>query len=115
MRGPECAASGERKRTKGRERSRPFLLLVVIVRESGRSSTPRRLDSIAGEYWMPGLAGMTANGAIPAALGRLGKHQYSTSLAAISWILIDGRRYRKRRPIDFEKADLVATCPSLIP
>src|SRR6267142_4333157 len=49
------------------------------------------------------------------ALGRLGKHQYRTPLATISWVLIDGRCYRKRRPIDFEKADLVATCPTLIP
>jgi hypothetical protein len=33
----------------------------VIVRESGRSSTPRLLDSISdgGDYWMPAFAGMT--------------------------------------------------------
>jgi hypothetical protein len=32
---------------------------VVIVREGGRSSTPRLLGSIAGDndYWMPAFAG----------------------------------------------------------
>jgi hypothetical protein len=35
---------------------------AVIVREGGRSSTPRHLDSVAegGDYWMPAFAGMTA-------------------------------------------------------
>src|ERR1700680_927332 len=39
-----------------------FILRVVIVREGGRSSTPRALDSIsdAGDYWIPAFAGMTA-------------------------------------------------------
>jgi len=39
-----------------------FFLRVVIVREGGRSSTPRRLDSIADacDYWMPAFAGVTA-------------------------------------------------------
>src|SRR5258707_6380323 len=36
---------------------------AVIVRESGRSSTPGRLDSFgAGEYWIPACAGMTNRG-----------------------------------------------------
>jgi hypothetical protein len=35
---------------------------AVIVRESGRSSTPRLLDSISDgcDYWIPAFAGMTA-------------------------------------------------------
>jgi hypothetical protein len=35
---------------------------AVIVREGGRSSTPRRLGCIAdvGDYWMPAFAGMTS-------------------------------------------------------
>jgi hypothetical protein len=34
---------------------------AVIVREGGRSSTLRLLDSISGvgDYWMPAFAGMT--------------------------------------------------------
>jgi hypothetical protein len=41
--------------------SRPLVLFAVIVRESGRSSTPRFLDSVVGAsvYWMPAFAGMT--------------------------------------------------------
>jgi hypothetical protein len=42
----------------------PFLLFGrVIVREGGRSSTPRPFDSIAdvGDYWMPAFAGMTVS------------------------------------------------------
>jgi hypothetical protein len=49
-------------KNEGRERSRPFSILrVVIVREGGRSSIPRLVDSIAGagDYWMPAFAGMT--------------------------------------------------------
>jgi hypothetical protein len=40
-----------------------FVLRVVIVREGGRSSTPRPFDSIAdvGDYWMPAFAGMTVS------------------------------------------------------
>jgi hypothetical protein len=52
-----------RRKAKGRERSRPFFILrvVVIVREGGRSSSPRLLDFIAdvSDYWMPAFAGMT--------------------------------------------------------
>jgi hypothetical protein len=42
---------------------RPLITLTVIVREGGRSSTPRLLDSIAEfpAYWMPAFAGMTSN------------------------------------------------------
>jgi hypothetical protein len=40
--------------------ARPTHSPAVIVRESGRSSTPRLFDSIAGacDYWMPAFAGM---------------------------------------------------------
>jgi hypothetical protein len=38
-----------------------FDYTFVIVREGGRSSTLRPLDSISGggDYWMPAFAGMT--------------------------------------------------------
>ena len=51
---PCCAASSA------------FRSTSVIVREGGRSSTPRALDSIVGacEYWMTAFAGMTTCGAI---------------------------------------------------
>src|SRR3981081_3757202 len=41
--------------------ARPTHSPAVIVRESGRSSTPRLFESIAGacDYWMPAFAGMT--------------------------------------------------------
>jgi hypothetical protein len=50
------------------ERDPGLFILSVIVREGGRSSTPRALDSIsgAGDYWMPAFAGMTGGEAIPA-------------------------------------------------
>jgi hypothetical protein len=52
--------------------SAPFVRYAVIVREGGRSSTPRLLDSITDScvYWMPAFAGMTTPGAIQSGAGR---------------------------------------------